>query len=108
MSLTVVNDWRFLPDADVEAGMSVIREYIDYLKRDEPGLELSLWLRVADDPLRFFHLATYRTREALERQWTSEGTQRFVHRLSPLIDQSSVVQPIGHVVASSGGKLEPL
>lgn len=106
MSVTVVNDWRFLAGADLDEGMSAIHEYIEYLKSNEPDLELSLWLRVADDPLRFFHLATYKTRQAMEGQWTSEGTQRFVRRLSPLIDQESVVQPIGDVVASSGGNLD--
>ena len=102
MSVTVVNDWRFLEDADLDEGMSAIREYMTYLFDNEPGLEASLWLKCHDEPLRYFHIATYATMEALKRQWESEGTKRFVEGLYPLIDQDSVAQPIGEVVANTG------
>lgn len=38
MSVTVVNDWKFLQDGDLQEGMSAIREYMAYLSENEPGL----------------------------------------------------------------------
>lgn len=102
MSVTVVNDWRFSEKGKLEQGMAAIREYMDYLSNDEPELEQSLWLQTHGEPLRYFHIATYRTNEALERQRKSDGTMRFVEKLYPLIDQDSVVQPVGDVVANTG------
>jgi hypothetical protein len=102
MSYTVINDWRFLEGADMDEAMSAIREYMAYLAGEDTGLEQSLWLRSAEEPLRYFHVATYANSAALERQKTSEGTMRFVERLYPLIDRDSVEQPAGPVVANTG------
>jgi len=102
MSVTVVNDWCFLEDADLDEGMSAIRQYMDYLKNNEPELEQSLWLKTDDNPQRYFHIATYGTPEALDRQKKSDGTSYFVKRLYPLIDKKTVAQPAGPVVANTG------
>ena len=82
--------------------MSAIREYMTYLSENESQLEASLWLECHGDPLRYFHIATYATMEALDRQRESEGTMHFVERLYPLIDRDSLVQPTGDVVANTG------
>jgi hypothetical protein len=67
MSVTVVNDWYFLKDADMDEAMRAIREYMDHLTANEPELEQSLWLKTNDDPRRHFHIATYGTQESLDR-----------------------------------------
>jgi hypothetical protein len=102
MSVTVVNDWYFLKDADMDEAMRAIREYMDHLTANEPELEQSLWLKTNDDPRRHFHIATYGTQESLDRQIKSEGTKKFVERLYPLIDPDSVVMPAGPVIANTG------
>jgi len=102
MSVTVVNDWRFADDADMDEAMDAIRAYMSYLDENDTGLEQSLWLRVRDDTLRYFHIATYRTLEELKTQLQSDGTERFVDRLYPHIDPDSVVRPVGDVVANVG------
>lgn len=102
MSVTVVNDWLFLENADLKQGMEAIREYLDYLRKEESELEQSLWLECHENPRRFFHIATFKSLDALERQRQSKGTLRFVDRISALIDESSVKQPTGNVVASAG------
>ncbi len=102
MSVTVVNDWYFLKDADMDEAMMAMREYIDYLTANEPELEQSLWLKTNHNPQRHFHIATYSSQESLDRQIESEGTRRFVERLYPLIDPGSVVMPAGPVIANTG------
>lgn len=102
MSVTVVNEWRFLEGADLDEAMRAVRQYMTYLDEGDTGLEQSLWLRDTDDPLHHYHIATYRSLEALEAQWSSAGTARFVERLYPLIDDDSVAQPTGEVVANTG------
>jgi quinol monooxygenase YgiN len=102
MSVTVVNDWKFLEDADMDEAMKAIREYMEHLTTNEPQLEQSLWLKTNENPLRHFHIATYSSQEALDNQIKSEGTKRFVDRLYPLIDQESVVMPAGPVIANTG------
>ncbi len=102
MSVTVVNDWRFTEDADLAEAFDAIRAYMAYLDQNDTGMEQSLWLRVRDDTLRYFHIATYRTPEELETQMQSDGTERFVERLYPHIDPDSVVRPVGDVVANVG------
>lgn len=102
MSVTVVNDWCFLKDADIEKAMEIIRDYMAYLKEHEPELEQSLWLNSSENPLRYFHIATYKTQEALSRQVNSPGTNRFINRLDPLFDKGSVSTPSGPVIANTG------
>lgn len=102
MSVTMVNDWCFKEDADIEEGMAAIREYVAYLKENEPELEQSLWIATRDNPLRYFHVATFASQAALDRQRESTGTGHFVDRLYPLIDMDTLSQPHGPVVVSAG------
>lgn len=101
-SVTVVNEWRFSPGADMDEAMAAIREYMAYLRREESDLEQSLWLQDREAPDHHYHIATYATAEALQRQVESPGTSRFVERLYPLIDEESVSQPVGVVIANTG------
>lgn len=102
MSVTVVNEWSFHDGADMKAAMAAVRGYMKYLATEGTGLEQSLWLEDRDDRCHWFHIATYSDAEALERQFESPGTRKFVERLYPLIDETSVSQPVGDVVANVG------
>lgn len=75
---------------------------MSYLDQSDTGLEQPPWLRVRDDTLRHFPIATYRTPEDLEAQMQSVGTEQFVKRLYPHIDPDSVARPVGDVVANVG------
>jgi len=105
MSVTHVHDWYFKPDGDIDEGIAAMVEYVDYLKANEPGLELSLWLRDRDSPRHFFHIAVYDSLESLERASNSEGTDQFVERLYPEMDESTHTYPTCDVILSSGGTL---
>ena len=102
MSVTVVNDWYFLKGADMEEGMAAIRKYIEYLRNNDTGLEQSLWLKSNENQLRYFHIATYKTGEALDGQMQSAGTMEFVQKLTPLIDEKSVAITPGQTIANTG------
>ena len=42
MALTIVNDYFFKPDGDVEEGKAAAAELVEYFKADVPEVELSL------------------------------------------------------------------
>ncbi|NIW80882.1 MAG: hypothetical protein GWN16_16090 [Calditrichae bacterium] len=106
--VTVINDWYFREDGDVNKGLTAASEYVDWMKKNKPELQLSLWLRDRENPLRFFHIIAFDTAESAQegRQW--EGTLKFVDELFPEIHEDSVKQPKGNVILSSGGNLKPI
>jgi quinol monooxygenase YgiN len=106
MSITVVNDWRFKPDGDIEKGMRAAEEYVDYLMNEADGVQLSLWLRHPEDPQRFFHITVFDDEAAVKAQYESDGTKRFTEVLYPeIIYDESFTSPWCDVVLSSGGTL---
>lgn len=107
MSVVVVNDWQFTEAGDIEEGLEAATEYVRYFEEDVPELELSLWLRDRENPRHFFHIAVYRSDAALQREFKSAGTERFVERLYPEIRQDETfTAPVCDVVLSSGATLE--
>lgn len=107
MSVVDLHDWHFREDGDLEEGIAAIREYVQYLKDEEPGMQLSLWLRDQEDPLRYFHVAVYQDHVALERARRSAGTARFVDRLYPEIDEETHTAPECDVILSSWAGIQP-
>jgi hypothetical protein len=109
MSVTIVSEWRFKPRANIAKGLAAAAEYVDYLNKNNPEVQLSIWLAVREDPNRFLHVAVFDSHEAYLRERDSESSQRFAEQLSPEIgDQASFTQTECDVILSSGGMLHPM
>lgn len=108
MSVTVVNDWRFKEDGNIEKGMKAAADLVDYFKANFPEVQLSLWLRDRGNPRRFFHITVFDSLEALSRVRESQGIQAFVEQLFPeIIHDHTYTSPACDVVLSGGGTLPP-
>jgi len=109
MSITIVNEWYFKEDGDVDEGLAAAAEYVASMRANNPQLELSLWLQDHDNPLHFFHVSVFASQEAAERERQSEATRRFTNRLYPEIHlDETFTHPECAVVLSSGAQLEPV
>lgn len=93
MSFTVVNDYFFKPDADVEEGKAAAAELVRYFKAEVPSVQLSLWLESRENPLHHYHITVFDTAEALQELRDSEAIKRFTGRLYPHIDHSTFISP---------------
>ena len=105
MALTVVNDWRFREDGDEGKGMRAAAEYVDHLRRSDPAVRLSLWIRDRKAPLHFLHIVVFDSCEGDRAQRESAGTRRFAEALFPEIRHETFVQRVGDVVLSGGDTL---
>lgn len=109
MPVTIVNDWQFAPEGDVEAGLAAAADYVEELKAESPGCLLSLWLADRDNPRRFFHAAVFESLEAARAERESPATKRFVERLFPHIRwDETFTAPECDVILCGGGALAPL
>lgn len=97
MSVTVVNDYNFKPDGDVEEGKAAAAELVRYFKKNCPEVQLSLWLEDRDNPLHHYHITVFDNLEGFERVKKSEGIKRFVERLFPRIAHSTYISPVCNV-----------
>lgn len=106
MGLTVVNDWRFKEDGDIEKGMKAAEELVHYFRDQVPEVQLSLWLRDRDNPLHFYHITVFDSPAALKKVRESAGIQRFVEKLFPeIVHDETYVSPACDTWLSSGGTL---
>jgi quinol monooxygenase YgiN len=60
-----------------------IREFIDYIKANEPGTMRYTSLQQADDPLSYLHFFIFADKAAREKHSSSAGVQRFTSVLYP-------------------------
>ena len=44
MSVAIVHDWKLKKDGNVEKEIAAAAELVDYFKKNEPHINLSLWL----------------------------------------------------------------
>lgn len=107
MSVTVVNDWHFKEDGDIEKGMKAADELVKYFQASIPEVKLSLWLRDRQNPRHFYHITVFETVESVQATRESEGIRRFVELLFPeIIHDETYVSPLCDIWLSSGGQLE--
>ena len=102
MSVTIVNDYYFKPDGDIEEGKSAAVELVDYFNSETPEVELSLWLAGQENPLHHYHITVFRTPDAIQKVRDSEAIKRFTGRLYPHIDHSSFTSPLCDVWLADG------
>lgn len=76
MSLTIVNDYFFKPDGNVEEGKAAA-ELVEYFKADVPEVELSLWLESQENPLHHYHITVFSTPDVVPKVRDSQAIKRF-------------------------------
>jgi len=76
MSVTVVNEWWFKKDADIEEGKKAAAELVEFFNTYGDSLQLSLWTEDRADPLHHFHITVFdnletvmKIRESIDKFW---------------------------------------
>jgi len=70
---------------------SAIREFVDYVKKSEPGSLMYLAWQEKNDPTKFVHLFIFKDEEAQKRHGQSEEVRRFEAAYSPELAGGGVV-----------------
>jgi hypothetical protein len=108
MTTTIVNDYFFKPDGDIEEGKAAAAELLAAFKRDFPEVQLSLWLESKENPMHHFHITVFDNAEVVERVKKSKAIETFVGRLFPHIDHSTYVAPDCDVWLADGHGIKPV
>ncbi len=108
MSLTIVNDYFFKPDGDIEEGKAAAAELVEYFRAGVPEVELSLWLEAQDNPLHHYHITVFSDADVIQKVRDSEAIKRFTERLYPHIDHSTFISPACNVWLADGQGVEPV
>jgi hypothetical protein len=108
MSLTIVNDYFFKPDGDIEEGKAAAAELVDYFKTEVPEVELSLWLSSEENPLHHYHITVFSTGDVVPKVRDSEAIKKFTGRLYPHIDHSTFISPVCNVWLADGNGVKPV
>lgn len=108
MTITIVNDYFFKPDGDVEEGKAAAAELVEYFKADVPEVELSLWLEAQDNPLHHYHITVFSDPDALQNLRDSKAIKQFTDRLYPHIDHSTFISPACNVWLADGMGVRPV
>ena len=102
MSITVVNDYDFKPDGDLDEGKAAAAELVAYFEAEVPEVQLSLWLQDQDNPLHHYHITVFDSMAALDKVRESAAIERFVGRLFPQIAHSTYIAPVTDVWLAAG------
>ena len=80
-----------------------IKEFVAYVKANEPGTRLYLSLQDRDDPTRFLHYFIFDDEVAEKRHSTSQGVQRFTAVLYPQLADGKVTFTDYTLLATTNG-----
>jgi len=108
MTTTIVNDYFFKPDGDIEEGKAAAAELVEAFKKDFPEVQLSLWLESKENPLHHYHITVFDNAEVIDRVKKSKAIEMFVGRLFPHIDHSTYISPACNVWLSDGHGIKPV
>ncbi|REJ65583.1 MAG: hypothetical protein DWQ31_16725 [Planctomycetota bacterium] len=108
MTTTIVNDYFFKPDGDIEEGKAAAAELVEYFKNEVPQVQLSLWLASQENPLHHYHITVFDNAEAVDRIKQSQAIEKFVARLFPHIDHSTYISPVCDVWLADGHGIKPV
>ena len=68
-----------------------IKEFVEYVRANEPGTHMYLAWQQKDDPTRFLHLFIFEDAAAQTRHGQSEAVRRFEAVYSPELVEGAVV-----------------
>lgn len=108
MSTTIVNDYFFKPDGDIEGGKAAAAELLEAFKQEFPEVQLSLWLASTENPLHHYHITVFDNEEVVERVKKCKAIEKFVERLFPHIDHSTYISPLCDVWLCDGHGIKPV
>ena len=108
MSMTIVNDYFFKPDGDVEEGKAAAAELVEHFKGEVPEVELSLWLEAQENPLHHYHVTVFSDPNVIPKVRDSAAIKRFTDRLYPHIDHSTFISPVCDVWLADGKGIKPV
>jgi len=78
-------------------------EFVDYVKKNEPGTWFYAAWQAMEDPSRFVHLFTFEDEAAHERHGRSDAVRRFEAVYRPELVGGPVVFTDFQMVATNGG-----
>lgn len=108
MTTTIVNDYFFKPDGDIEEGKAAAAELVEAFNSEFPEVQLSLWLESTENPLHHYHITVFDNAEVIDRVKKSKAIEKFVGRLFPHIDHSTYIAPACNVWLSDGHGIKPV
>ena len=76
MAIYTIAQYRVRPEG-VEKAKQAIREFVPYVKANEPGTRMYLAWQQQDDPTRFVHFFIFENEAAHEAHSRSEAVKRF-------------------------------
>ena len=94
MAITVVNDYFFKVDGDIEEGKRAAKDLVDFFNAAVPEVQLSLWLESRENPLHHYHITVFDDGDAAMRLRDTEAIRKFTDRLYPHIDHSTFISPL--------------
>jgi hypothetical protein len=102
MSVTIVNDYFFKPDGNIQEGKEAATDLIKYFTDEVPEVQLSLWLESQENPLHHYHITVFDNEETVKEIRESKAIETFIGRLFPQIDHSTYISPLCNVWLSDG------
>lgn len=82
MPLYQTGGYRVKPSA-MNKVKQAIKEFVDYVKANEPGTQMYLAWQQTDDPTHFLHLFIFEDEAAQVRHGQSDAVKRFEEVYSP-------------------------
>lgn len=108
MSVTIVNDYFFKPEGNVDEGKAAAAELLEYFRAKLPEVQLSLWLESKGNPLHHYHITVFDSAEVIQPLRTSPEIKLFTERLYPHIDHSTFISPVCDVWLCDGKGVKPV
>lgn len=106
MTVTVVNDYFFKADGDIEEGKRAAEDLVAYFNEEVPQVQLSLWLESRENPLHHYHITVFDDADAAMRLRDTRAIEDFTGRLYPHIDHSTFISPLCDVWLVDGRGVE--
>lgn len=90
MAIYQTGGYQVKPSA-VDKVKQAIRDFVSYVKANEPGTQMYLAWQQKDDPTRFLHLFIFENAAAQTRHGQSDAVKRFESIYSPELVGGDVV-----------------